>query len=189
MSDHAAARDPLWTRIGKGYDGKWIWAILTDEAEELDRRAQEEAKRQRQANVEAFMETQVERAATFPTPSQKWKYPGFKALEPDSIQTAFRSKYRAKLTTEEITTTIRKMLTRWVERIVEDIGNIKQGLSSVWLALTGGHADAAKVLAEAASDHDDIAKPLIDALPSRQDPEKQQKSEVLPPSSGPDGPG
>jgi metallophosphoesterase superfamily enzyme len=55
-------------------------------------------------------------------------------------------------------------------------------------AHTGGHADAAKALAQAASDHDDIGKPLINALPSRKNPERQQKPEVPPPSSGPDGP-
>lgn len=187
--DYDVARDDVWRAKAEGHFGKLVWEIVYDFAKELEEERKLETERQRLSDVEAFMQAQVERASTFPTPSQKWKYPGFKALEPDSIQTAFRSKYRAKLTTEEITTTIRKMLTRWVERIVEDIGSIKQGLSSVWLALTGGHADAAKALAQAVSDHDDIAKPLIDALPSRQNPEKQQKPEVPPPSSGPSGPG
>ena len=178
VSDHAAARDPIWTGRGEGYDGQHIWSILTDEAEELDRQAKQKAERQRLANVEAFMESQEELASTFPTPSQKWKYQDFKALEPDSIQTTFSSKYRAKLTPDELTTTIRKILTRWVERIIEDIDSIKQGLSSVWLALTGGQVPAAKALEQATIDHPDIVKPLVDVLPKQKEVKAEQKPQV-----------
>lgn len=144
--DHNAARDDIWCMQGKGYDGKLIWAILTDEAKAKDRQVRQaeeqkkaDAEAQHRANVEAFQAKQVERADSFPTPKRRWPFPQFRALEPSSIQTAFNSRYRGRLTKDETTQTIRAMTARWISRIVEDLHAIKP-MRSIWSALTGGNA-------------------------------------------------
>lgn len=189
--DREAARDDIWRMRGEGYEGKLVWAIVTDEAKEADRRAKEDAQRQRVQNVREFTENMIRRADTFPTPAGRtlWKFPGFKALDPDSIQTSFSSKYRTRLSTDETTSTIRGMLSRWVSRITQDLSALQDGKPPSWLTLAGGHHEAAASLSQALQDHPDLKRPLYTAIAERWPPEPEQpKPQSQPRWSGPSGP-
>jgi len=65
--DREVARDPIWTMKGKGHDGKLVWAIVTDEANALDREA-EKRRKEREAEQEvrrkAWAEQQAAKKAT-----------------------------------------------------------------------------------------------------------------------------
>lgn len=187
--DRDVARDDIWRMRGKGYDGKLVWDIVRDEAKAADHASEEDAQRQRVQNVREFTERMIQRADTFPTPAGRalWKFPGFKALDPDSIQTSFSSKYRTRLTGDEITGTIRGVLSRWVSRITADLTTLKDKPN--WIALTGGHSEAASSLSSALQDHPDLKRPLYDAIAERWPPEPEQpKPEAPRPRSGWSGP-
>jgi len=156
------------------------------EARQRERRAQNLAE-QRKANFQTFREKQLQRADSFPTPSQRWPFPKFGALEPDSLQMTFGSKYRSKLTQGEITETIRGMLKRWVERIVEDLAALKP-MTSIWTAMTGGNINAGAALKKALTDHPDLAEPLKPAIEdhkAKQESEKPSPPKVTPKPPGP----
>ena len=190
--DRDVARDDIWRKSGKGYEGELVWAIVTDEAKEADRKAEEDAQRQRAQNVHEFTENRIRRADTFPTPAGRalWQFSGFKALDPDSIQTSFASKYRACLTGDEITSTIRGTLSRWVSRIMQDLSALKDSKAPNWLTLAGGHHDAAASLSKALEDHPDLKRPLYAAIAERWPPEpepERSKPQAQPRRSGPSG--
>ena len=156
------------------------------EARQRERMAQRLAE-QRKADFQTFKEKQQERADSFPTPSQRWPFPKFVLLEPESLQLTFGSKYRSKLTPDEITETIRTMVKRWVERIVEDLATLKP-MTSIWTAMTGGNINAGAALKKALTDHPDLAeplKPVIDDHMAKQEPEKPTVPKAKPKPSGP----
>ena len=189
--DREAARDDIWRKSGKGYEGRLVWAIVTDDAKAADRKAEEDAQRQRAQHVREFTEGMVRRADTFPTPAGRalWKFPGFKALDPDSIQTSFASKHRSRLSAEEVTTAIRRTLERWVSRITQDLTALKDGKSPTWLTLTGGHHEAAQSLSQALDEHRDLKRPLFDEIAKHWLPEPEQPKPQAPrPKSGWNGP-
>jgi len=189
-SDRDVARDDIWRRPGHGYNGKLVWAILTDEAERADRLAQEAEQRRRAQNVRDFTENMVRRADTFPTPTTRWKYPGFKALDPDSVQSSFASLHRSRLSAEEIASAIRQALERWVSRIMEDLPGLKSKPNA--LILAGGHVEAASSLTSALRDHPDLTHPLDAKIAERWPPEPEQPKPQAPRLesgwSGPSGP-
>ena len=188
-SDREAARDDTWRKSGKGYEGRLVWAIVTDEAEEADRKAAEAIKRQRTQNVRDFTDRMVQRADTFPTPTTRWGYPGFKALDQDSVRTSFTSKHRTQLTAEELTSIIRQTLERWVYRITRDLTALKDGKPPTWLTLTGGHNEAAQSLSQALDEHTDLKRPLFDEIAKHWPPEPEQPKPQAPrPKSGWSGP-
>ena len=177
---------------GQGYEGKLVWAIVTDDAREADRKAEEDAQRQRAESVSEFTEGRIRRADIFPTPAGRalWQFTGFRALDPDSIQTSFASKYRARLTGEEITSTIRGTLSRWVNRITQDLSAISSGTRPNWLTLAGGHHEAAASLSKALEDHPDLKRPLYAAIAERWPPEPEPERptpQAQPRRSGPSG--
>lgn len=183
--DHEAARDDTWRKSGKGYEGRLVWAIVTDDAKEADRKAAEMAERQRAQNVQQFTEAMIRRADTFPTPTTRWKYPGFKALDPDSVQTSFASKHRSRLSAEEITLAIRQALERWVSRITQDLNDIKDGKPPTWLTLAGNHHEAAQSLSQALDEHRDLKRSLFDEIAKHWPPEPEQLKPQAPrPKSG-----
>lgn len=124
-----------------------------------EKAAQAAAEVERQVHVKIFILDATDRAATFPTPSQKWSFKGFRALEPESLQATFGSKYAAKLTASDITTVTRAIVTQWVSRIMEDLPALKP-MRSIWVALTGGNVEAAHALKGALEDHPDLSGPL-----------------------------
>lgn len=141
---------------------------------------------QREANFQTFKEKQLQRADSFPTPSQRWLFPRFPLLEPESLQLTFVSKYRSKLTPDEITETICGMLKRWVDRIVEDLPPLKP-MTSIWTAMTGGNINAGAALKKALTDHPDLAEPLKPAIEdhkAKQEPEKPTAPKVKPKPPG-----
>ena len=161
-----------------------LWQMMQNA---LTRRRKSAAQRQRAQNVREFTENMVRRADTFPTPTTRWKYPSFKALDPDSVQTSFASKHRTRLSVEEVTTAIRRTLERWVSRITADLATLKNKPN--WLALTGGHRDAAQSLSKALDDHRDLKQPLYNAIAERWPPEPEQPKPQAPqPNSGGAGP-
>lgn len=187
--DRDVARDDLWRRSGKGYEGRLIWAIVADEAKEADRKAKEVAQHQQAQNLRAFTENMVRRADTFPTPAGQalWPFPVFKALDPDSLQTSFASKYHTRLSVEDVTRVIRQTLECWVNRITQELSILKDGKSPTWLSLTGGHRDAAQSLSRALDEHPDLKRSLFSAIAGLWPPEPEPEQPKPKPtqSSGP----
>ena len=142
-----------------------------------ERAAQAAAEIERQAHVETFIVDATNRAATFPTPSQKWPFREFRALEPESLQTTFGSRYRAKLTDSDIATVTRAVVTQWVSRIMDDLPALKP-MRSIWAALTGGNAEAAHALKGALEDHPDLAGPLHPTIAAHKAAERAAEIEA-----------
>lgn len=61
-SDHEVARDPIWTKPGKGHDGKLVWAIVANEADASDREA-EKRRKEHEAEQEALRKAWEEQQA------------------------------------------------------------------------------------------------------------------------------
>lgn len=151
--------------------------------ERIEREQQLEALRAEKARH--FVADWVERAEAFPTPARKWADPVFR-FSPEAMQDAAQE-HGIDLQRGEVRRGMARALRVWVARIAEALPDLKPA-RSIWLAFTGGHAQAGQALRDALKDNPAIGQPLRPAIEAAERREAEQQAARKPVEPSPPEP-